>query len=687
MKSYPPINPHFPHFLHGGDYNPDQWIRTPEIWDEDFRLMKLSGCNTMTLGVFSWATLEPSEGNYDFRFLDAIMDRLAENKMYAVLATPSGARPAWLAEAYPEVLRVDADGIRNRFGFRHNHCFTSPIYREKTQAMSRKLAERYKDHPALLVWHISNEYGGECQCELCCAAFREWLRKKYDNDLNKLNEQWWTSFWSHTYTSWEQILPPSKRTDTGLHGLTLDWRRFVTSQTVDFMRNESAPMRELTPNVPVTVNMMHFFPDLDYHRFRDFVDVISWDSYPAWHDPAAPYLPVEVAFSHNVFRGIKNGMPFMLMESTPSSQNWQPVNKLKRPGMHELASLQAVAHGSDTVQYFQWRKSRGSFEKFHGAVVDHCGHENTRVFREVSKVGEDLSKLDGLIGAGTPAEVAILYDWENRWAVDEISGLKLSRKSYTETCIRHYFPFWKEGINVDVLEMTQDFSGYKLVIAPMLYLLKPGVAEKIRDYVANGGTFVATYITGEVNENDLCYLGGFPAGDLKEVFGLWAEEIDSLYDSERRHVEVTLKGCSASYEAVDYCEIIHETTASVLGRYSDDFYAGTPAVTCNSYGEGKAYYIAFRDTGSFLKEFYAKLQKQLGIRKNLEAELPESVTVTSRESASKQYLFVQNFGEKEAEILLPTGQYEDILEGKTVEGKLALAPFGIHILSLPLEGK
>ncbi len=222
--------------LHGGDYNPDQWLDRPDILQADLELMKLSHTNTFTVGVFAWSALEPEEGVYRFEWLDKVFDDIYRIGGRVILATPSGARPAWLSQKYPEVLRVNAARVRQLHGGRHNHCFTSSVYREKTQHINRLLAERYGDHPALLMWHVSNEYGGECHCNLCQEAFREWLKKKYNHDLDALNAAWWTSFWSHTYTDWSQIESPSPIGEHTIHGLNLDWKRFVTDQTISFFR-------------------------------------------------------------------------------------------------------------------------------------------------------------------------------------------------------------------------------------------------------------------------------------------------------------------------------------------------------------------------------------------------------------------------------------------------------------------
>lgn len=511
-KKYNPINEKYPHFLHGGDYNPDQWLNYPQVLKEDIELMKKAHCNTMSVGIFAWAALEPEEGEFNFDWMDEVLDRLADNGLYAVLATPSGARPAWMAQKYPEVLRVKADRQRILFSGRHNHCYTSPVYREKVRIINTKLAERYKDHPAVLLWHLSNEYGGECHCELCQQAFREWLKNKYGT-LENLNQAWWSMFWSHTYTDWSQIESPAPHGMNSIHGLVLDWKRFVTHQTVDFMKNEIKPLKDITPDIPVTTNMMGTYPVLDYWKFAEELDVISWDNYPRWHGKQEDWkLASDIGFVHDINRSLKGGQPFMLMESTPSMTNWMSVSKLKRPGMHLLSSLQAVAHGADTVQYFQWRKGRGGFEKFHGAVVDHVGHENTRVFRDVTEVGETLQQLDPIVGTSVEPEVAVIYDWENRWAIDEAKALRQADmgSDYEQTCKKHYREFWKRGIPVDVINMDCDLSRYKVVVAPMPYILRDGVGERIEEFVKNGGTFLITYWSGIVDEHDLCFRGGYP---------------------------------------------------------------------------------------------------------------------------------------------------------------------------------
>ncbi|KAE8559153.1 beta-galactosidase [Paenibacillus polymyxa] len=684
ITKYPPISERVPRMLHGADYNPEQWQQYPEVLAEDIRLMKLAKCNVMSVGIFSWVSLEPEEGVFTFEWLDRILDSFAENGIYAFLATPSGARPAWMSQKYPEVLRVGVNRVRNLHGFRHNHCYTSPVYREKVRIMNTKLAERYANHPAVIGWHISNEFGGDCHCDYCQEAFRTWVQDKYGT-LDQLNHSWWTTFWSHTVTDWSQVESPAPHGETQVHAMNLDWRRFVTEQTADFIKHEIVPLKAANPDIPVTTNLMEFFEGLNYWKFADLLDVVSWDSYPTWHDREGDdsRQAARVAMMHDIIRSIKGGKPWMLMESTPSLTNWQDVSKLKRPGMHLLSSLQAVAHGSDTVQYFQWRKSRGSSEKLHGAVVDHVGHEHTRVFGDVTDVGHALEKLEEVIGTSVPAEAAVIFDWENRWGINDSQGPRNKGVKYEETAEAHYLALWEQGVPVDVIHMDADFSKYKLLVAPMLYMVRSGVGERIQKFVENGGTFVATYWSGIVDEHDLCFLGGFP-GPLRKTLGIWSEEIDGLHDHDRNYIipiegnELDLQG---EYEAVELCDLIHTEGAEVLAKYGTDFYAGRPALTVNRLGQGKAYYIASRNTGLFHSHFYKSLIDEAGLSKALDVQLPYGVNTAIRTDGVHDYIFVMNFTHEPQEITLDGRTYTDMLENLVIaDSSVQLGAYAVKVL-------
>lgn len=677
-QRFAPATPKFPHMLHGGDYNPEQWLDQPEVLEEDIRLFRKAHINCVSLGIFSWAKLEPEEGVYDFGWLDEIIDRLYANGIYTVLATPSGARPQWLAQKYPEVLRVRPDGLRNFYGHRQNHCYTSPLYREKVTQIDTRLAEHYANHPAVILWHISNEFGGECHCELCQAAFREWVQKKYGT-LDKLNHAWWANFWSHTYTDWSQVHSPSPVGETSVHGLDLDWRRFVTHQTIDFMKTEIAAVKAVNPDIPVTTNMMTMYTyELNYFAFRDALDVISWDNYPEWHNPYMGNEEVakDCAMTHDMMRSLQK-KPFLLMECTPNATNWQGVSKLKKPGMHQLSVIEAVAHGADSGQYFQLRQSRGSCEKFHSAVISNTGTGNTRTFREVTDIGAVLEQLsDRVYGSGTPAETAILFDTENKWALDKCQGPRNIGLDYFGNIRRNYSYFWKNGINVDIIDSTFDLSGYKLVIAPMLYLFRDGIQEKLRRFVRDGGTLVTTCFTGVVNDTDLSFLGEATEDKLSDVLGLWVEEVDSLYDCESNRTTWNGK----SYSLKELCEICHPTTCETLAVYETDFYAGKPVLTKNQFGKGVAYHVSASADTDFFHALYAKLAAACDLTYAIRTAVPDGVSLTWRQSDTEKLIFVQNFGDSAAAVQLDQ-PYENVLTGETVSGSLNIEKYGFAVLA------
>ncbi|MGG7057962.1 beta-galactosidase [Clostridium tertium] len=665
----------FNKFLHGADYNPEQWLDYPEIFERDIELMKKAHCNVMSVGIFSWAALEPQEGVFNFVWLDKVINTLYENGINTILATPSGARPAWLSQKYPEVLRVSETRVRNHHGFRHNHCYTSPIYREKTAILNGKLAERYANNPAVIMWHISNEFGGECHCDLCQNEFRKWLKEKYKT-LDNLNKSWWTTFWSHTFTTWDQIESPSPIGENQVHALNLDWKRFVTDRTIDFMKHEINTVKRYNPNLPATTNFMYYYEGLNYFKFKDYVDVVSYDSYPEWHSEDNIEVAYRVAAYFDIMRSIK-GKPFMLMESTPSMTNWQRVSKLKKPGMHKLASIQAVAHGSNTVQYFQWRKSRGSSEKLHGAVVDHYGKEDNRVFNDVKEVGITLESIKEIINSNVKSDVAIVYDWENMWALNDSQGPRNIGLNYNDIVMDYYKVFWKQGINVDFVDMEGSLDKYKLVIAPLLYMTRNNFSDKIRELVNNGGNFVMTYFSSIVNDTDLCYLGGFP-GELMDVFGIRSEEVDALYDYEKN--EVKFYKNNKSYKCTEICDLVHLKEAEALGEYNEDFYKGRPALTKNKFGKGNAYYICSRMEDDFNKEFFGDLLNELNISRNLNIDLPKGITVSKRENEKKKYFFIQNYLNEEKEIDFKDYVLRDITTGEKYSGKVQLKPYEVLIL-------
>ena len=668
--------PKIPVLLHGGDYNPDQWLDRPDILEEDIKMMKKAGVNTATVGVFSWSALEPQEGNFQFGWLHDIMDKLYENGIYTVLATPTGARPAWMDEKYPSVLRVEKDGRRNHHSGRHNHCMSSLEYRALVEKMDTKLAQEFGNHPGLILWHISNELGGECYCDSCKKRFQEYLREKYHNNIEELNKQWWTSFWSRRFDSFEQIEPPYDNGEHSILGLNLDWKRFNSWNMKDYLAFERRILKKYTPQVPATANFMKLFEQLDYVDLAKEIDIISWDGYPSWNnDYETPAdTAAELSFDHAVMRSLKKDKPFMLMESTPSLVNWHSVNKLKRPGILRASSIQTIGCGSDTVQYFQWRKGRGAAEQFHGAVVDHLGRDDTRVFKEVSEVGELLKKLAPVTGSRVASKAAVLFDWSNRWAIKDMQGMAHDTKNYEKEVRKFYNIHLKKGINADIVFPLEDLSSYSLVVLPMYYAVYKEAGAWLKEYVKNGGTVVATYLTAYVNENTLAYLGGFPGAGLGEVFGLYAEELDTLYPTDSNAV-LMKDGNKAIVK--DYCELIKLTGAEVLGTYESDFYAGMPAVTVHSYGNGKAYYIGTRMEEEDLIKFFTPIWSECGIK---EKELPEGVEYLTRTAEDgSTFDFYVNYNAMPVTVQL-SKDGTNLLNGEAVSGKVEILPFNAVVV-------
>ncbi len=672
------LHAHLPQIAFGGDYNPEQWTAlfghdAEAIWHDDLRLMRLAGVNVATVGVFSWVALQPDEPTFTFEWLDRVLDLLAENGIGACLATATAAQPAWLSAAYPDVLPVAEDGQRQRHGRRQNYCPTSPDFRRLGQGLVHRLAERYRAHPALLCWHVSNEYGPSCYCDRCAARFRAWLQARYGS-LDEVNRRWTTGFWSHTYTAWEQVSPPSTRGEHSIQGLLLDYRRFMSDMNLECYRGEADILHAVTPEVPVTTNLMGFYKSLDYFAWAPHLDVVSWDSYPERSDH-----PSAVALRHDLMRGVKAGQSWLLMEQTPSQVQWRAHNPLKRPQVMRLLSYQAVAHGSDAVMYFQWRASHGAAEKYHGAVVGHAGHEHTRVFGEVAALGAELHRLgDGLLGTRLPARVALVFSWPNWWNVEYRPGPS-SALDYVAEVERYYRPLWERNIAVDVVSPDNDLSGYDLVIAPLLNMVSAEQGAAFTRYVENGGTFLTTFFSGVVDENDRAWLGGYP-GPLRQMLGLWVEEFDPLTpDMHNRVVVPEGEGLPAgSYDCDLWCDLIHLEGAEALATYGDDFYAGRPAITAHHYGQGRALYVATRPDPTLIGALVERVLGDLDIQAPLAA--PPGVEITRREGGGRGYTFVLNHNADPARVVLPVPM-RDLLTGHTHEQALVLPPLDVAILT------
>ena len=673
------INSKFPYIFYGGDYNPEQWQK--EIIDEDIRLFKLSNINIVTLPVFSWALLQPSEDTYDFKWLDNIFDKLKNNDINICVATSTAVQPAWMSKKYPEMLPVDFEGRKRNFGGRVKFCPNSEKYREFSVRLATKLAERYKNYENLALWHIGNEYDNYCYCENCRKKFIEWLKNKYSS-LENLNNAWNNRFWGHTLYSWDEVTVPSALSEmwngqnkicTNFQGIAIDYNRFMSDSILKCYLGEYEAIKKITPDVKITTNFMGTFKPLDYFKWADYLDIISWDNYPCYGDE-----PSKVSMRHDLMRSLKKGQPFMLMEQSPNQQNWQPYNTVKRPGELRMQSFQTLAHGADSIMYFQMRQSVGACEKYHAAIISHSGSKNTRIFKECSQIGAELKMLkDFTLDSIFDSKVAIIFDWENWWAVEFSSGPSVDL-TYIPQIEKYYKSFYKNNIPVDFVKPEEDLSKYDVVVAPVLYMIKENVAENIKGFVKKGGTFITTFFSGYVDENDKVKLGGYPA-DFRDLLGLWVEEIDALPKEKNNSIETTClsEGFKTSYNCNMLYDIINLEGAKALGVYGSDFYKGRPVFTCNNFGKGKAYYIGTNAEDDFVDDLITKIASKHSL--NSYFEPVSGIEITKRIKGNKNIFFILNHNPFDTSLTLKNN-YINLFTNEKVEGIISLAEKDIAIL-------
>jgi beta-galactosidase len=655
--------------IYGGDYNPEQWPE--EVWDEDVRLMREAGVNLVSLGIFSWAKLEPRPGEYDFGWLDRIISLLHENGVMVNLATATASPPPWLAKLRPESLPVTENGVVLHPGARQHYCPSSAAYRERAAELVRRIAERYKDHPALAMWHVNNEYGchvAECYCDASVAHFREWLQARY-GDLETLNEAWGTAFWSQRYGEWDEILPPRAAPTFANPTQQLDFRRFSSDALLELYEMEKEILREAKPDVPITTNFMGFFKPADYWKWAAREDVVSDDSYP---DPADPEAHIGAAMSRDLMRSLGGGSPWVLMEQTTVRVNWRERNVPKRPNEMRLWSYGAVARGAEGIMFFQWRQSKAGAEKFHSAMVPHVNPEDSRSWREVTRLGAELGKLDGLLGARGEARVAILLDWESWWAM-ELDSKPSAAVRMLEGVYSFYRPLYEANVPVDFAHPASDLSRYRLVIAPNLYLVTDESVENIRRFVADGGTLLMTFFSGIVDARDHIRLGGYPA-PFREVLGLLIEDFVPMAEGERNTLDTQDGG---TYECGLWADLIHLEGAEALASYTGGVYTETPGATRNVYGEGAAYYLGTRPEEHYTHLLLKRVCEEAGVGPTLEA--PPGVDAVRRINEDASFLFVLNHNEEAVEISLPNPG-RNLLAGTEHDSGLVLEPLEVAIL-------
>lgn len=657
-------------FAYGGDYNPEQWDRA--VWREDVRLMREAGVNAVSLGVFAWASLEPEPGKYEFDWMDEIMDLLHENGVSVNLATPTASPPVWLTHLHPEVFPIREDGQPFGFGNRLHYDPSSPIYREYAAGITTKLAERYSFHPALAMWHISNEYGPTSYGEAASINFRRWLKRKY-GDLDALNEAWTTRFWGQIYTGWDQIDVPHIPRTWMNPTRRLDFKRFTSDALLECYIAERDIVRSFRDDIPVMTNFMRFFRHADYWKWAPEEDAAALDIYP---NPADADSHVSAAFNYDLFRSLKGGRPWMLMEQSSSAVSQWRLNIVKEPGRMRLGSLQAVSRAADSVMFFQWRASRGGQERFHSAMLPHSGPDS-RTFREITDLGREMKLLAPVAGTRSRADIAIVFDWDGWWGLEEVFGLPRSDFSYTDTVMRHYTPLWERHHAVDVVSHGSSLEGYKVLVVPNAYLIDDEGAARIEEFARNGGTVIMSFFSGVVDGDNRVRPDGYP-GAFRRLIGAKIDEYWPARPDEEFAVEF---GDGRRTTSTWWRDDLHLETGTALATYADGLLKGRAAVVENRYGAGRVVYFATLLEQEAFDAVVADVVAEAGVGSRFDG-VPAHVECSVRGDDSCEYVFLLNHSAEEAASVPVGGEGTDLLTGAAVSGQVALEPLGAAVIQL-----
>ncbi len=546
----------------GGDYNPEQW---PEkVWADDVELMRQARVSLVTVGVFSWSRLQPAPDRFDFGWLDRVLDTLHAAGIGVCLATPTASPPPWFTRAHPGAMPVTADGVRLTHGSRDTYCVNAPAYRAACRRIVGELAGRYAYHPALRLWHVHNEYGTTCFCDHCADAFRSWLLERY-GDLDALNDAWSTDFWSQRYGDPAEVLPPRATQYLNNPAHLLDYRRFVSDAMLQHYLDQRSLLR--SGGIPVTTNfVLGGWVPVDHARWASEVDVVAVDDYPS---SVAGHLASR-AFVADLARGWAGGQPWLLMEHAPGAvHDVAGVVRALPAGEARAAAETYLDRGAAGVMYFQWRAGRGGAEQWHPAMVPHEGPD-TPVFAELSALGAELA---GRAPVTVTATTALLYDEPARWAW-QAPHLPTREIDYEATVRR-----WHAALDApaDVVPPSAPLAGYRLVLAPLLYLLSADGHRALRDYAAGGGTLVLTFAGALVD--DCCRV---TPGALDDLIGARVVRHLALLPTET----VELAGGDAVGRR--WLDELTPTGATVLLRTAD----GRPALTEHRFGAGTVRYLA-----------------------------------------------------------------------------------------------
>jgi beta-galactosidase len=661
------------HLYFGGDYNPEQWPES--VWLDDMRLMKEAGVNLVSIGIFSWAKLQSAPGVFHFEWLDRLMDLLAKNQIQADLATATASPPPWLIKLHPEILPTLENGTRWSQGSRQHYNPSSSAYRNACVELVTALANRYKDHPALAMWHINNEYACHVPADYgdeTADAFREWLKARYGS-LDKLNDAWGTAFWSQHYYAWDEILPPRAAPTFLNPGQSLDFLRFSSDALLECCLIEARILRKISPDKPITTNFMEWVKALDYRKWAQAIDFTCLDIYP---EPTGSNRPL--AQNADMTRSWKDGKPWLIMEQVTTHVNWRDRNATKAPGLMRLWSYQSIARGADGICFFQWRQARAGAEKFHGSMVGHGDPATQRCFQEVKQLGNELALLSAIAGTRFEADAAIWFDQENWWAL-ELPSKPNNNLKYNRAVENIYTALLARNVATDFVFDDSDLSRYKLLFVPTLYLVKPGVAEQLEAWVAAGGIAVFTYFSGIVDEADRVLLGGYPA-PFRKLLGLTVEEWAVPPDDRNSTVSSNVEGFAKSYNSSFWAEVIRPEGAETIATFGSEYYAGLPAVTRHRFGRGEAWYLGTELEPAFYEDLVSHLRAKAGIHPPL--QVPADVEVTRRSGGGRDFLFLLNHGATIATIDLDGILGEELITGNVTDESWQLPPLGVAIISV-----